>query len=382
MFALKTPKIFDRSERATTITASNKTIMRFWGLFFVMLLLFLTLLKSIQLAGHALVWIFTAFFLTLALNAPVQWVAQHLPGKKRGSRSLATTLSVLVVLLALIGFLASIVPPFVRQIGGLADAAPTFVSDLHNQNGEVGKFITRYNLQDQVDGFSKDLSSKLKGAGGTAVSIVSSVGSSAFAGLTILVLTFMMLVEGPHWIDVGEQLIPKRRRAHVRELARAMNKVIKGYVNGQVTLAALAALLIIPMLFILGISYPVALMVVVFICGLIPMVGHTIGAVIVTTVAFFTSPLTALIILLYYITYQQIENYLIQPRIQANSTNMSPLLVFVAVVLGAYVGGLLGGLVAIPIMGCIRILVIDQLTRRNILESRSAKETLAEAEAK
>ncbi len=382
MFALKTPKIFEKSERVTTITASNKSIVRFWGLFFVMLLVFLTFLKSVQLAGPALIWVFTAFFLALALNAPVQWVAQHLPGKKRGSRSLATSLSVIVVLLALVGFIASIVPPFVRQIGDLADAAPTFISDLRNPDSETGKFIARYNLQDQVDGFSKDLSTKLKGAGGTAVSVVSNVGSSAFAVLTILVLTFMMLVEGPHWVKVGEQLIPKKHRAHTRELSRAMYKVVKGYVNGQVTLAALAAVLIVPMLFIVGVSYPIALMVVVFICGLIPMVGHTIGAVIVTAVALFTSPLTAAIVLLYYITYQQIENYLIQPKIQSNSTNMSPLLVFVAVVVGAYIGGLLGGLVAIPLAGCLRIIVIDQLTRRNILESASARETIAQAEAK
>jgi predicted PurR-regulated permease PerM len=385
MFAIKTPKIFDRfdnKERATNITATNKTIFRFWGLFFTMLLLFLTILKSIQMAGQALVWIFTAFFLALALNAPVHWIAQHLPGKRRGSRSLATTLSVVVVIAALVGFLASIVPPFVGQIGGLADTAPTFISDLRKPDSTTGKLIERYNLQDQVDGFSKDLGNKLKDAGGAAVSIVSSIGSSAFAMLTILVLTFMMLTEGPHWIEVGERLIPKRHRAHTRELSRAMYKVVKGYVNGQVTLAAIAAVLIVPMLFILGISYPIALMVVVFICGLIPMVGHTIGAVIVTAVALFTSPIAAVIILIYYITYQQIENYLIQPKIQSNSTNMSPLLVFIAVVLGASLGGLLGGLVAIPIMGCARIIVIDQLTRRNILDSKAARETLAEAEAK
>ncbi len=95
--------------------------------------------------------------------------------------------------------------------------------------------------------------------------------------------------------------------------------MVRGFINGQVTLAALAAILIVPALFILHISYPIALMVVIFICGLIPLVGHTIGAIIVTVVALFTSPLAAVIILAYYILYQQIENYLVQPRIQANS---------------------------------------------------------------
>jgi len=121
------------------------------------------------------------------------------------------------------------------------------------------------------------------------------------------------------------------------------------------------------MLFILHIPNPLALMVVVFICGLIPMVGHTIGAIIVTTAALFHSLTAAIIILCYYILYQQIENYVVQPRIQANATNMSALLVFISVILGANFGGLLGALVAIPVAGCVRVLVLDYLETRNML---------------
>jgi predicted PurR-regulated permease PerM len=153
-----------------------------------------------------------------------------------------------------------------------------------------------------------------------------------------------------------------------------MSRVIQGYVNGQVTLAAIAAVLILPALFVAGVSYPLALMVIVFICGLIPMVGHTIGAIIVTTVALFTSVPAAIIVLSYYILYQQIENYVVQPKIQANSTNMSPLLVYIAVILGVNFGGLLGGLVAITVMGCIRILVLDYLEQRNILSTATVKD--------
>ena len=132
------------------------------------------------------------------------------------------------------------------------------------------------------------------------------------------------------------------------------------------------------MLFIMGVSSPLALLVVVFICGLIPMVGHTIGAIIVTTVALFHSPTSAIVVLAYYILYQQIENYVVQPRIQANSTNMSPLLVFTAVLLGANFGGLLGALVAIPVMGCIRIFVLDYLESRKILSPATANRAKAE----
>lgn len=112
-------------------------------------------------------------------------------------------------------------------------------------------------------------------------------------------------------------------------------------------------------------------MVIAFICGLIPMVGHTIGAIICTLVALFTSLPAALIVLGFYIAYQQIENYAVQPKIQANSTNMSPLLVFISVLIGANFGGLLGGLVAIPVAGCLRIVVLDFLQQRDILSPRT-----------
>jgi predicted PurR-regulated permease PerM len=358
-------------------TISNRSLVRIFAVTFG----FLIALAAIRQASHSLVLIFTAFFLALALNAPVHWVAQRIPGRRRGNRSLATLLSVIFVLALLVGFLASIVPPFVRQIGSLVDTAPGFVNDLRNENSDIGRFIEHYNLENQVDSFSSDLSKRLEGFAGSAASTVASIGSSAFSLLTVLALTFMMLVEGPRWVKLGERLVPEPKREHTRELTRAMYRVVKGYVNGQVLLAAIASLLILPVLFILNISYPIALMVIVFICGLIPLVGHTIGAVIVTLVALFTSPVSAVIVLAYYILYQQIENYFIQPRIQANSTNMSPLLVFMAVVLGINFGGLLGGLVAIPIMGCVRILVIDQLMRRNILAQAPVPMTAAYAAA-
>jgi predicted PurR-regulated permease PerM len=185
----------------------------------------------------------------------------------------------------------------------------------------------------------------------------------------------MMLVEGPYWLKFGQQLVPKYKRAKAERLSRDMYKVIKGYVNGQVLLAFIASLMLLPGLLIFNVRYPIALLAVVFICGLIPMVGHTIGAAIVTVVALFTSPLSALGILLWYFTYQQIENYLIQPKLQANATNMSPLLVFMSVVIGVSFSGLLGGLVAIPIAGCIRVAILDYLESRDLIDTSATDST-------
>jgi predicted PurR-regulated permease PerM len=329
----------------------------------------------LRLATHALILIFTAVFLALALNAPVTWVSHHLPGNFKGRRGLATGLATFLVIVVLAAFLASLVPPIVRQTKTLIDRAPQLVRDVRNSDSDLGKFVKHYHLESQVEKVSDQLNTRLQHVSGTAVSTLGTIATSLFSVLTIIVLTFMMLVEGPYWLKFGQQLVPKYKRAKAERLSRDMYKVIKGYVNGQVLLAFIASLMLLPGLLIFDVSYPIALLAVVFICGLIPMVGHTIGAAIVTVVALFTSPLSALGILLWYFTYQQIENYLIQPKLQANATNMSPLLVFMSVVIGVSFSGLLGGLVAIPIAGCIRVAILDYLESRDLIDTSATDST-------
>jgi len=358
-------KSTDEATPEVALTVSFPTFVRLVLLIIVTIIL----LAALHRAAHAILLIFIAFFLTLALNAPVYWLSKQLPGKRRGSRSLATTLSFLIVIVLLGAFIAGIAPPLTRQTEKLVNAAPHLVQNLRDQNGAAGKFIRRYHLEKQVDTFSGQLADRLKNAGGAAFSTAQRIGSSFFALLAILVLTFMMLVEGPRWLRFIRDVIPDKHHQVADRLAHDMYRVIKGFVNGQVTLAALASVLIMPAVLLLHISYPAALVVVIFVCGLIPLVGHTIGAIIVTLVALFHSTSAAVIILIYYILYQQIENYLIQPRIQANSTNMSPLLVFMSVVVGVSFGGLVGGLIAIPVAGCLRIALLEYLRSHNIIDT-------------
>lgn len=364
-------KTRDKDNRVT-LNIPNRTIIR------VMLVVVATLfaLAALRQASHALTLIFTAGFLALALNGPVHWIAQKLPGKRKGSRTAATALSFFVVILILVGFLVSIVPPLVRQTSTFIRTIPTLANQVRDENTEAGRLVAKYNLQDDIDKFSGQLSERLGNIGGTAVSSLQKLGSSVFTILTVLVLTFMMLIEGPRWSRFFMDVVPDEHQARTARLARDMYKVVKGYVNGQVVLALIAALMLLPALLILNVPYPAALVVIVFICGLIPLVGHTIGAVIVSVVALFQSPWSALIILAYYILYQQIENYIIQPRVQANSTNMSPLLVFGAVIIGVNFGGLLGGLVAIPVAGCIRIALLDYLRTKKIIEPETVNAAL------
>lgn len=358
--------IFKRKkENKIELIVSNRTVVQVLILTIVSLISFSALKK----ASHALTLLFISFFLAIALNQPVRAIANKLPGKRKGNRSTAVGLAFLIVVIFISGFAASIVPPLVKQTSNFIEAAPDLVQEVRSEDSSLGRFVRKYNLENQVQKVSSELSVRLGNVGSTAVGGLSKISSSAFSTLTILVLTYMMLIEGPSWVVYMKRLIPDGKESHYFKNLDAMYKVVTGFVNGQVSLAALAAVLMLLPLFVFGVSYPIALMVIVFICGLIPMVGHTIGAAIVSTVALFTSPVSAIGVLIYYVVYQQIENYIIQPKIQSSSTNMSPLTVFASVIVGVSFSGLLGGLVAIPVAGCIKVLLVDYLETRRLINS-------------
>lgn len=356
-----------QNDSTLTLQVSNRTVVR---VVLIVLAAFIGL-AALKQAAYPLTLLFIAFFLALALNAPVYWLEKRLPGKRKARRPLALALSFAVVVIALFGFMAAIVPPLVREAGQFIEGVPELVDQARDEDTAIGRLITRYNLEERAQEATSQFSDRIGDFGGAAAGVVGSVAGSIVSTLTVLVLTLMMLLEGPRWIHVLRGLVPRRNLPRVEKLTGDMYRVIKGYVNGQVLLAFLAAIVLLPALFGLGIPYPAALMVLVFLFALIPLVGNTLGAVVVTLVALTQSWTTALLILAYYLLYQQIENYIIQPRIQANSTNMSPLLVFSAVIIGVSFGGILGALVAIPVAGCLRIILLDYLYHKGVLDRTS-----------
>jgi predicted PurR-regulated permease PerM len=181
-------KLPGSSPHQVEITVSIKTLLKVLAFSIAAILFFAALHK----AAHALLLVFVSFFLALALNAPVGWIGRHLPGKRKGSRALATSISALIVIVVLGAFLASIVPPIVRQTRVLVDSAPQIVREVRGGNSEIGHFVKRYHLESQVNNFSNKLESRIKNASGSAVGTIAKIGSSIFSMLTILVLTFMI----------------------------------------------------------------------------------------------------------------------------------------------------------------------------------------------
>ncbi len=353
-------RFFKRSDK--TITISTETIIKAIALTVV----FFLLLRLFDSVTHQLTLIGVAAFLALALNPAVSWLTVKLPSKSRGR---ATGVAYLIVLSLLVGFLMLVVPPLVRQSSDFVQDIPGNVQKFQTQDSAAARFITRYHLDDQLTSWSNDIQNHKGDLRDPLLNTASRAVGTLVSIITVLVLTFMMLIEGPLWFEGILKIVPVDKRGHHRTIAKRMYRVVTGYVNGQVLIAgiaasfALVALLIGNAIFNTSVN-AVALAGITFVFGLIPLIGNTLGAAIVVVMCLFASTPFAIMMGAYYFLYQQIENTTLQPYIQARANQLTPLMVFVAALLGAGVGGLLGALAAIPIAGCLRILVEDYFGKR------------------
>lgn len=357
-------KKYLKDKMTIKVTVSNKTIVRIMAV----VLSFVIGLTFLYVTRQALVLIAVAFFLALALNPPVSNIAKRLPS---GSRGLATAISYLAVLAVLAMLAYAVIPPLIRESRNLIDKLPVYIEDLKTDDNFIANTAQNLGIVDDLSSAQEEITEKLSEAGGPFLGFLQRLSSSAVAILTILVLTFFMLVEGPRWMGYLWELHPKEYRKRRQELAGKMYRVVTGYVNGQLLIASIAAfstliILTVLRLFDINIPFPIPLAALVGLFGLIPLIGATIGSVVVIIVALFESVAAAIIMLVFFIIYQQIENNAIQPIIQAKTVDMSPLMILIVAIIGVTLAGLLGAVLAIPVAASLKILLNDYIERHHL----------------
>jgi predicted PurR-regulated permease PerM len=302
-----------------------------------------------------------AAFLAIALNPTVTWISRK---TKIKSRIAATAIAYLVVVFIIAAFSMLVIPPLVKQASQVAGSIPTSIDDIRNQNTPIVRFINDHQLTEQYTQLVSGIKDNLQVMEKRAVSTLSTVGGAIISVITVLVLTFMMLVEGPEWMERFWLMQPKSELDERKLLVHKMYRMVTGYVNGQFVVATIAAsFALIAMLIastVFGVTINVvALALIVGLIGLIPMIGNTLAAIIVVTVCLFVSVPLAITMAVFFLVYQQVENVTLQPYIQSKYNELTPLTVFVAALIGVGAGGFLGALIAIPLAGCLRILLIE-----------------------
>ena len=313
------------------------------------------------MARQELIWIGTAFFLAVAINPAVVYLSRVMPKKSRG---LAAG-SVFLLLVLLFGFLlTSLLPPLIAQSEQFVHNFPRYSDQLINGHSLLSDKIRQYNLVDRIRQSQSQLLSYATSISGSFLTIAKGLFSSFAAGITVLGLTFFMLLEGPNWIEAFWTLVPAGKRGGSRLLAAQMYDAVTGYVTGNVLTSVLAAVITAAMLAILHVHYAITLGILLGLFDFLPLVGATIGSIIVVLAALFASVPAAIVMTIFFIIYQQIENHFLQPLVYGRTVQMSPLLVLVCVLIGAGVGGIIGAIVAIPVGASLRIIFKEVTLRR------------------
>jgi predicted PurR-regulated permease PerM len=312
-------------------------------------------LYLVYLLRKPISWVLIATFLAVALAGPVNYLNRHV------RRGFAIAIVYLGLLLIPIGIAALVVPPLVTQGNNLIQNLPEYAQDAQEftqRNATLRRLERDYNITEKLQQQAERLPARI----GDAATVLGNIGlglvNSLFALFTILVLTAFLLGSGRTWVDRALELRPPEQATRIRATLDHMGRTVGGYVGGVLAQATLAAVTAFIVLTILGVPFAAALAIVIFFADLIPLVGATLGAIVVGIVTLFSDFPTATIVwAIFSIVYQQLENTLIQPQIQRRAVNVHPFVVLVAVLFGSTLLGVLGALVAIPVAASVQIAI-------------------------
>jgi predicted PurR-regulated permease PerM len=316
----------------------------------------------LYLVREPLGYVFLAAFLAVAASGPVNLLSRKLP------RGLAIALVYLGILLLpfVIGLI--LVPPLVEQAVKLANNLPEYAQDLNeafDENPQLREANEKYDITTKLEDVADNLVSRLGDAAGALVDIGAGLVSSIFALVTIVVLSMFMIGRGQAWRDAILRHRPPNQAERMRRATDQIANAVGSYVGGALAQAFIAGAAAWLMLVILGVPSPLPLALIVAMLDLIPLVGATLGAVVVGVVTLFVDfPTTTIIWAIFAIAYQQFENYVVQPRIQSRAVELDPFLVVVAALFGGALLGVIGALLAIPTAAAIQIAVREWVEYR------------------
>jgi predicted PurR-regulated permease PerM len=317
----------------------------------------ITLLRAFASASQVFVLIVISLFFAMGLNPAVLFIERR--GLSR-AKAVAATVSLVIGFVGVFIWIAA--PLIIDQVNALITNAPQLISDLKN-NSTINELNKTYGIvdtvQEKVDSSIKD-GKFVIGAFGGVLGVGKAFISGVFSILTILVLTLYFLAALPTVTKDAYRLVPASRRERVAKITDAIIFRVGAFVGGQITISFFASIFIFFLGLVLDLPYKSALALVVFVCGLIPLIGHFIGMTIVTLIALTVSPLIAAISLASYIIYVQFENYVLTPKVMKRALAIPGLVTIIAALIGTSLLGLVGGILAVPIAAAV-LLILDEV---------------------
>ncbi len=337
-----------------------------WGLYVSLgVLAVLAAAAAVYTTRAVLIRVLIALFIAVSLDPAVRMLTRR--GMRRG---LAVLLIFLVAGGLVAAFLASVIPAMVHQFQALLHDFPGYVATLQERSARFRALSDRFHLTSKVQGLLTSLPGRL---GSGLLGFTRRLFGALFSTLTVGVLTVYFMADLPRLRHGVQRLFPKAHRARFGRIADVMVDKVGAYMIGNLLISLAAGVASFAIFMALGVPFAVPLAFVVALCDLIPMIGATLGAVICVLAALLTTELwpTTVIVALFFVAYQQLENYLIAPRILRHTVSLSAAAVLLAALIGGTVLGLVGALMAIPVAAALKVVLAEQLHARDAASADS-----------
>jgi predicted PurR-regulated permease PerM len=304
-----------------------------------------------------LTWIIVGAFFAVALYPLVAWVQRRMLGGKR--RALATFLVFLLVFIVLSALIAAFAVPLVNEGTKLAGQLPGLIDDARSGKGPIGDLLQRTNALQWVQDNQDKISKFASGLTAPAASVASGFATGIAGTLTVFVLAYLMVLEGPKVVQTSLNVFPPTTAERIRRVGGDCAKSVTGYISGNLLISFICGLLTYVVLLVFGVPFAGLIALFVGLADLIPLVGATIGGAVAVIAGFIHSVPAGIAVLVFFVLYQQLENHLLQPLVFARTVKLNPLTVIVAVLIGVELLGILGALLAIPVASMIQVILRD-----------------------
>lgn len=309
-------------------------------------------------------WAVAALFLALALS-PLVDLVQRARLRGRGlPRWLAILVAYLLFLVGLTLLILHVIPPIVREVEQLGSQLPTYVKDFEawaDDSEQFNELNEKYGITKLLSEEASQLPSHLGDAATAAKDVTVSLLNNLVEAIVVLTLAYFLLLDGAGQFRRLTARLAAPHRDRVRRIGARVAGIVRSYVSVNLLLAALAGVFTWLALELLGVDLAVPLAVLVAFLDLVPLIGFTVGGILVAVVAAFHDFPTALIVwVALFLVYQQLQDRVIQPLFYRSAVRVQPAIAIVAVLAGAQLAGILGALLAIPTVAAIGA-IIDEL---------------------
>ncbi len=321
-----------------------------------LLVVIVAVIYFLFLSKTIILYLLIAILLVFAVNPLVvkleKWGAK---------RTMAILLSDLFLLIVISGILTTVVLPLITQGADLFQNLPEITNKIFNNDALVG-LNEKYHFSDSLKQASGEFSSIIKGGGSSILLFTSIVFSKVFAIISVLVLAFLLQIEGKNiWRGLLE-LFPAKISERAERIGLSIMNAVSGFVLGNLFISLIAGIVTLITLWILNVPYMFALAALVALFDIIPLVGAAIATVAVGLVALTQSTFAAIVSIAVLLIYQFVEGHIIQPLVYSKSVNLSALFIVIASLLGAELAGIVGVLLAIPLAAVVQIMVVEAFT--------------------